>query len=472
MRTKSELTDLIDSVWDESELGSKLCVEDIKQMLDNVGIHLPSYKLRNLTEDLNVNDNINIHGLSKPEFESLCQRLTQEDVRRTFKTSKQHDRDGVKIDGEMGAIHMVLHEEQAAFADWINNHLGHDKDLKHKMRLSNDGSDMYEKMDDGVILCKMINLAAPDTIDERVINKGEKIAIFKQHENLTLAINSAKAIGCVVIGIDSHTLNSSQGKKWLVLGLVWQLIKMYLFKRINVSQIPGLVNLLREGEDISELIKLSPEQLLLRWVNFQLEKAGCSRLIRNFSDDIRDSEIYTELIAQVAPKETGIDKFAMTKEDWLERAEIMLSRAEKLNCRAFVSSQDVVNGHEKLNLAFVANLFNNHPGLDPPEDDHVGDIIEETREEKMFRNWINSLGVSPAVNYLYSDLYDGLVIFQLMDTIRPGIVDWDHRVVTREKMSKIRAKRFQETLANCNYAVELAKQLNLIVVGIAGFYLS
>ena len=87
-----------------------------------------------------------------------------------------------------------------------------------------------------------------------------------------MAINSAKAIGCVVIGIDSHTLNSSQGKKWLVLGLVWQLIQMYLFKRINVAQIPGLVNLLRDGEDINELIKLSPEQLLLRWVNFQLEK--------------------------------------------------------------------------------------------------------------------------------------------------------------------------------------------------------
>ena len=84
---------------------------------------------------------------------------------------------------------------------------------------------MYEKMDDGIILCKMINLAAADTIDERVINKGPKLGIFKvfilltklqiqtlkllqQHENLTLAINSAKAIGCVVIGIDSHTLNS------------------------------------------------------------------------------------------------------------------------------------------------------------------------------------------------------------------------------------------------------------------------
>ena len=166
---------------------------------------------------------------------------------------------------------------------------------------------MYEKIDDGILLCKMINLAAPDTIDERVINTGKNISIFKvlvtyqtsllviilfpvqQHENLTLAINSAKAIGCVVIGIDSHTLNSGQvradrlermetsylyfqGKKWLVLGLIWQLIKMYLFKQISISAVPGLINLLMDGEDIADLMKLSPEQLLVRWVNHQLQK--------------------------------------------------------------------------------------------------------------------------------------------------------------------------------------------------------
>ena len=38
---------------------------------------------------------------------------------------------------------------------------------------------MYEKIDDGILLCKMINLAAPDTIDERVINTGKNISIFK-----------------------------------------------------------------------------------------------------------------------------------------------------------------------------------------------------------------------------------------------------------------------------------------------------
>lgn len=62
----------------------------------------------------------------------------------------------------------------------------------------------------------------------------------------------------------------------------------------------------------------------------------------------------------------------------------MLQQAEKLGCRSFLTPQDVVEGVYKLNVAFVANLFNNHPGLDKPDNiDFEGlDHIEETREEK------------------------------------------------------------------------------------------
>ena len=35
---------------------------------------------------------------------------------------------------------------------------------------------------------------------------------------------------------------------------------------------------------------------------------------------------------------------------------------------------------------------------------------------------MNSLGVSPYVNWMYSDLADGLIIFQLYDIINPGVV--------------------------------------------------
>jgi plastin-3 len=47
---------------------------------------------------------------------------------------------------------------------------------------------------------------------------------------------------------------------------------------------------------------------------------------------------------------------------------------------------------------------------------------------------MNSLGVTPYVNHLYYNLSDGLVIFQLYDKIRPGIVDWAKVVKNFNKM--------------------------------------
>ena len=36
----------------------------------------------------------------------LCQSLTEGDVAKTFKTSKQHDKDAEKIEGEKGKAEM------------------------------------------------------------------------------------------------------------------------------------------------------------------------------------------------------------------------------------------------------------------------------------------------------------------------------------------------------------------------------
>ena len=40
-----------------------------------------------------------------------------------------------------------------------------------------------------------------------------------------------------------------------------------------------------------------------------------------------------------------------------------------------------MKGNAKLNMAFVANLFNHYPALEPMEDMEYEDV-EETREEK------------------------------------------------------------------------------------------
>lgn len=52
----------------------------------------------------------------------------------------------------------------------------------------------------------------------------------------------------------------------------------------------------------------------------------------------------------------------------------MLNEAEKIECREFVTANDVVSGNYKLNLAFVANLFNKHPNLPEPGADEIGKL--------------------------------------------------------------------------------------------------
>lgn len=277
-----------------------------------------------------------------------------------------------------------------------------------------------------------------------------------------LALSSAQSIGCNVINIDAHDL--MKGKQHLVLGLLWQIIRIGLFNQITLEHCPGLVHLLKENEELQDLMQLSPEAILIRWVNYHMEKGGVDRRIGNFTTDIKDSIIYTHLLQQIQPEGTNLSTEPLFETNTLKRAELMLRQADQLNCRSFVTPEDVVQGVYKLNLAFVANLFNNHPGLDKPDEPiQMIENIEEDREEKTYRNWMNSMGVQPYVNWLYSDLADGLIIFQLFDIIKPHSVDWSKVHKTFSRM-----KKFMEQLENCNYAVELGKQLRFSLVGIAG----
>merc|ERR1711971_1034306 len=143
-----EFQEKLDSSWEEVLQGqSALPLADVKQMLEEVGIRLPTYKVRDIVQDLRNKGETDDETLSKPAFEKLCQNLTSEDVAKTFKTNKQMDKNAAKLDADKSyGYHTVLDEEQAAFADWINDTLSHDQDVNHKLPLSQDGSDMYEKM--------------------------------------------------------------------------------------------------------------------------------------------------------------------------------------------------------------------------------------------------------------------------------------------------------------------------------------
>ncbi|RWS31284.1 Plastin-2-like protein [Leptotrombidium deliense] len=441
-------------------------MSELKTALDLVGFKLPQWQVRQMIDDFEKKRKTEEKGrMNYLEFQQLCYDLKSKEVAVSFKTavSKRENLQtlgGMSAASSEGTTHSVRHEEQVAFSDWINTNLGPDPDLKHLLPIDGEGKMLYEKVKDGIVLCKIINHSCPETIDERAINK-KNLTVYTKHENLTLALNSAQSIGCNIINIDAHDL--SKGKPHLVLGLIWQIIRIGLFNQITLEHCPGLVQLLEDGEEMSDLMRLSPEQILLRWVNYHLQKAGVQRTVTNFTTNIKDSEVYTHLMKQIAPPAAGVSCEALMEPNLAKRAEVMLQQADKLGCRTFLTPNDVVEGVYKLNLAFVANLFNKHPGLDKPEEPLELENIEETREEKTYRNWMNSMGVSPYVNWLYSDLADGLIIFQLFDIIKPGVVNWP-----RVHKTFSRLKAFMEKLENCNYAVELGKQLRFSLVGIAG----
>ncbi|XP_021008691.1 plastin-3 isoform X2 [Mus caroli] len=474
--SKDELDELKEA-FAKVDLNSNgfICDYELHELFKEANMPLPGYKVREIIQKLMLDGDRNKDGkISFNEFVYIFQEVKSSDIAKTFRKAINRKEGICALGGTSelsseGTQHSYSEEEKYAFVNWINKALENDPDCRHVIPMNPNTDDLFKAVGDGIVLCKMINLSVPDTIDERAINK-KKLTPFIIQENLNLALNSASAIGCHVVNIGAEDLRA--GKPHLVLGLLWQIIKIGLFADIELSRNEALAALLRDGETLEELMKLSPEELLLRWANFHLENSGWQK-INNFSADIKDSKAYFHLLNQIAPKgqkegepRIDINMSGFNETDDLKRAESMLQQADKLGCRQFVTPADVVSGNPKLNLAFVANLFNKYPALTKPENQDIDwTLLEgETREERTFRNWMNSLGVNPHVNHLYADLQDALVILQLYERIKVP-VDWSK--VNKPPYPKLGAN--MKKLENCNYAVELGKNLaKFSLVGIGG----
>jgi len=209
-----------------------------------------------------------------------------------------------------------------------------------------------------------------------------------------LAISSAKSIGCVVVNIHPELI--AEKREHIILGLTWQIIKIQLLSAINLKNHPFLIRLKKEDEEVSDLLKLAPEETLLRWFNYHLKNAGHNRKVTNFSSDLKDGENYVILLNQLDPQQC--DKSGLDLQGQ-ERTKKIIADSKKLGVPPLLKPSDILNGTNKLNLIFCAQIFNNCPGLVPNESDFEAAKIldddndhEASIDERSFRMWINSLG--------------------------------------------------------------------------------
>jgi plastin-1 len=226
------------------------------------------------------------------------------------------------------------------------------------------------------------------------------------------------------------------------------------------------MRLLVDGEEMSDLLKLPPDQLLMRWFNYHLAKQGSDRRIRNFGPDLKDSECYTLLLNSISPKEC--DKKALAENDMTKRAQHVLRNGSALGVEEIITPNDIVSGNPKLGLAYTAAIFNCNPGLEELTEEEsmalagmMDDDYGDSREERAFRMWMNSLGINGLyMNNLFDDCCDGLALLKVIDYVEPGSVNW-------KKVEMKPNNRFKK-LSNNNYAVDLGKEMGFSLVGIGG----
>uniref|UniRef100_A0A2N9EXN3 Calponin-homology (CH) domain-containing protein n=1 Tax=Fagus sylvatica TaxID=28930 RepID=A0A2N9EXN3_FAGSY len=307
-------------------------------------------------------------------------------------------------------LHTISQSEKASYVWHINNYLAQDQFLKQYLPIDPSTNDLFEIAKDGVLLCKLINVAVPGTIDDRAINTKRVLNPWERNENHTLCLNSAKAIGCTVVNIG--TQDFIEGRRHLVLGLISQIIKIQLLADLNLKKTPQLVELVDDSKDVEELMSLPPEKILLRWMNFQLKKAGYKKIVTNFSSDIKDGEAYAHLLNVLAPEHSH--QSTLAAKDPLERAKLVLEHADRMGCKRYLTAKDIVEGSPNLNLAFVAHIFQHR--------------------------W---------------------VLLETLDKVSPGIVNWK---IANKPPIKMPFRKVE----NCNQVVKIGKQLKFSLVNIAG----
>ncbi|XP_022782514.1 uncharacterized protein LOC111323428 isoform X2 [Stylophora pistillata] len=246
--------------------------------------------------------------------------------------------------------------ELEASVNFINSVMSKDSDLE--CLPIKPAQKLYQAQKNGVLFCKLLNRIRSGTIPCSRINKQVK-NIHQALENQKLVIEGAQQLAIDVQNIKAEDLWS--GKEYLVLEILWKIVRVGLLSYVNVENHPNLALMRRSNENWPRFVELPAEELLIRWVNYQLRHTlyrGPEMI--DFGCSLKDSVIYSYLLNQLSPQSLS----PLDEEDLFIRAKKVLSMADLIGCKKYLTPHELVKGNPRLNLAFLANLFHSTPGLE------------------------------------------------------------------------------------------------------------
>ncbi|KAJ4907659.1 Fimbrin-3 [Raphanus sativus] len=144
---------------------------------------------------------------------------------------------------------------------------------------------------------------------------------------------------------------------------------------------------------------------------------------------------------------------------------MVLEHAERINCKRYLTAEEIVEGSSYLNLAFVAQIFHERNGLStdgrPSFAGRMTEDIHSPRDERCYRLWINSLGIDSYVNNVFEDVRNGWILLEVLDKVYPGSVNW--KLASKPPIEKPFKK-----IENCNQVVKIGKDMRFSLVNVAG----
>ena len=419
-------------------------------------------------------------------------------------------------------------DEVFALSMWVNEHLGDESaeggDLAGVLPLDveSDPPALFSAARNGILLAKMVNVVAADSVDERALTKNavpgevvsgdgangtggtedEEEAFFFMNaesnpalENCQLAISAAQSAGALR-GREVNPMDLEAGRASAVIQFFMSLWRKLLADLVSVRECPSAVVLLNKekDEELNDLLMVRPEDLLVRWVNYQLHLANFPARMDEFGPDLADGKLLAAVLSVAASEHAASlpsSKEAMDAVETSDLVDQVLSTGFAAGVPAWFRRTSITSGNKNLQLAFVAFLWQLVPHMqndtleraralgrrgtmlarevkqaqvelaavrktEEGEDESLG------REGRMLQQWINSLNLKNDVYVrdLKHDLSDGLILLQVLDTIEPGIVRW-------KRVNKRCHNRYKK-VENCNYVVEVCRALEFSLVNVSG----
>lgn len=290
-------------------------------------------------------------------------------------------------------------------------------------------------MQDGLLLCKLVNASLADSIDPRAINmNGDLTTTYStQMDNLSLMLNAARCRGGNMGNIDINEIIN--GNKFTILEAIWQIIRIGFFNQINLYHHPEIVGLKKVHESMDDLRELSPSDIILRYVNLHLLNSGLRHFINDFDDDFKDCLLYAHLTYRVAPVNLQMKLTSpktICEEKCVEsRARDIISNLKVLNAECFLTEDDILEGYHrkesacKLHVATMCYLFiyynGDLPVSLPSHRTKSYGTAGECLEELTCRNFINSFDVYPFSNHLLTNCRNGWILSEMFEMLHPGV---------------------------------------------------